>query len=155
MKIARRILLWMFFILTPIIVYGLFLWGYASGELDNLEAYARSLEGHNEVESVLEISRFSGKEFYIVARVALVDESEFYYFISDEQVSKYLDAADVIGSQAAKNLAANVATGEILDVQLGLYLEDPIYEVKMRDADDVHYVIVHALTGDIILYFVN
>ena len=156
MKIARRIIFWTFIILVPIIVYGLFLWGYASGELDSLEAYSRALESHDEVSNVLEISRFNGQESHIVARVELVDNRKFYYFVSGKKVQDYLDVAYVIGYRAAEQIAASSATGEILNTQLGLHAGDPIYEVQIRDANQqVHYVIIHALTGELILHFSN
>jgi len=161
MKIARRIIFWTFLIATPIIVYGLFLWGYASGELDSLESFGRTLENFDEVSTVLEISRFNGQESHIVARVVLVNGREFYYFVSENAeheyvVQEYLDAAYVIGPRGAEQIAARTATGEILGTQLGRHAGEPIYEVQIRDANQyVHYVVIHALTGELILHFSN
>jgi len=158
MEKKKRSYKWMIWsmVATSLVAIGLiiFILIYEAGYQDNLKAYEHSIENLSEVSRVLEFSEYSGTESYFVAIVERVDEEEYVYFVKDGIVEHQVPVGDLITADEARQIAVEVADSQqIMDTKLGLHEEAPIYEVRLRTAQGVQYVIIDGLTMEIVLNF--
>jgi uncharacterized protein YpmB len=52
------------------------------------------------------------------------------------------------------SMASNLKTGgEIQNIQLGIIEETPIFEVQIALNDEIHYVVINAVNGNVITEF--
>ena len=145
---------------------------YAEGEVVNLENYTASILALPEVESINSIHRFNGLESYIVASVVHEGGQDVYFFVRDVQVQHYFFADDLINEEEANAIAHSLTSnGEIIKTQLGIlegveFFEDqtddddeeeekgmPIFEVQIAVEDAIYYIVINALTSEVILNF--
>lgn len=141
-------------IVVAIVIYMGAVIRYVQREATTLNNYMASLEVLPEVQSVHTIHRFNGLESYVVALVELTNNQEAYFFVKDGLVEQYLVSDELITQSQAATIASNlIVGGEIQDTQLGIIEETPIFEVQMTLEDALYYVIIHALSGDVIMNF--
>ena len=137
-----------------VVTYLVTLVRYAETEVDALETYRLSLEAMSEVVSVTSIHRFNGLETYIVASVIHESDQELYFFVQEGSVQAYFVSTQLITEAQAKRIAQDsFRQGEIIHTQLGILREMPIFEVQIKDEAVVHYLIINAQTGEIIMNF--
>jgi len=128
---------------------------YVASYQDNFRSFERSIQNLPEVAEVLEFSRFTGTDEYFVAKVRRTDEETYYYFIKDEIVAHQFPSHEFITMEEAQSIALSVTESRTLVTKsLGMYFEDPIYEFKFRVNQGVEYVIINAITGEVILQFI-
>ena len=154
----KRKIKWFLFGFAALIVVGIVyvrsLLGHVDNHVTGLEFYGQSLESLPEVLVVRDVSRFNGASTYVVARVELVDGREQYYFVADGVVEYYVDSEDVIGFDAAEQIAfSRVGGGVVVSSQLGIHLSDVIYEVQVEYEGLFFYVVIDAQDGEILLEF--
>jgi len=127
---------------------------YAETERTALNDYAESLLALLEVESVQSIHRFNGQESYIVANVEHVDGQKLYFFVRDGSIQYYFIASELIHADDANMIAKNlIQNGEIINTQLGILDETPIFEIQIRYEELVHYIIINAQTREVVMNF--
>jgi len=140
--------------IAVVIALGIMLLIYVAGHQDNLSSYQQSIENLVEVDQVLDFSHYTGQEAYFVARIQRTDGEQYYYFVKDDIVAHQVLVADVITADIAQSVAMeSVGSGSILSHQLGIYHDKPIYEVKLRTNEGTDYVIINALTMEIVFQF--
>lgn len=117
--------------------------------------YQKSLTNLPEVNQVLEISEYSGTESYYVAKVVLTTNQEYYYFIKDNIVEYSYPVDELITSnQAAQEALKTIGEGTVTHYYLGIYEQNPVYEVSISSINGEEYVIVDAKNGEVLLQFV-
>ena len=140
-----------------VVIYFLSLISYANRQDRELANYASSIAELPEVDSVVSTHRFNGLESYVVAGVVLSDGQEFYYFVRDGTVQEYVARDDLIGESRARSIAYEVAAeGQataFMSVQLGTIGDRAIFEARVEHGGRIHYVVMDALDGEIIMQF--
>jgi len=127
---------------------------YAETEAELLENYRTSLMALPEVASVGDVRRFNGLESYIVANVILETGYEVYYFVFQETVQHFFFASRLISEDEAQTIAERlIRNGEISRTQLGILDEMPIFEVQIQVEDAIHYIVIDAQNGEVIMNF--
>jgi len=127
---------------------------YAETEGVFLDNYAASILAMPEVVSVGSIHRFNGLESYIVASIEHESGQDVYLFVRDGEVQHNFFRSDLMDETQANMIALDlVQNGEIIDTQLGILEEMPIFEVQIEYEDVVHYIVIDARTSEVILNF--
>ena len=141
-------------IIVTVVIYIGALVRYAESEETALNTYRLSLEVMPEVDSVLTVHRFNGLESYVVALVELTNHQEVYFFVRDGVVAHYIGRTELMSESQVISVASNLITGgELHQTQLGIIEETPIFEVQMVLDGEMHYVIIHAVSGNVIMNF--
>jgi|GEM_PF-1446769 len=143
------------------LIYVVLMIRYADSGERELRQYTRSIEDLPEVEHVINIQRFNGIESYVVVHVMLVDGQEFYYFVRDETVKHYVASDDLIGEERALRVMNGVILDydeeasevEVMEIQLGVIDDEVIFEIRVRLQQQVHYVVINGLNGEVLLHF--
>jgi len=137
-----------------IITYVIALVRYAETEVTALSDYEASLLTLPEVASVRQIHRFNGLESYIVANVEHTSGQDIYFFVREGSVQHYFISSQLIDETQANRIAQNlVPNGEIINTQLGILRETPIFEVQIVYEGTVHYIVIDAKTREVIMNF--
>lgn len=149
---------WGFLILLSVgiilLTYVVTLLNYAETEVNALAFYRASVESLPEVATVEHIHRFNGIESYIVAHVVLENGDDAYYFIYENIVQHFFFLSGLITEAEAHDIALNeVLDGEITQTQVGILNETPIFEIQIREDDQIYYIIINAQDGQIKLSF--
>ena len=127
---------------------------YADIEITALDNYTASISVRPEVVSVEGIHRFNGLESYIVASIEHESGQRVFYFVRDGWVQHYFFASDLINEMQADAIAQDlVRNGEIINTQLGILVETPIFEVQVQYEAVVYYIVIDAKTSEIIMVF--
>ena len=127
---------------------------YARIETTALEGYADSLLTLPDVVSVQSIHRFNGKESYIVASIEHDSGQELYFFVRDGSVQYYFISSELLNESDANVIALDlVQNGEIINTQLGILGEKPIFEVQIEYEDLVYYIVIDAQTREVLMNF--
>jgi len=154
LKKIKWILLGLVAILIIIGTYVVSLVRYAETEVTALDNYTASILARPEVVSAQSIHRFNGLESYIVALIEHESGQDVYFFVRDATVQHIFIASDLINESDANTIAQTlVRNGEIINTQLGILEETPIFEVQIRDEDTVHYIVIDAQTSEVIMNF--
>jgi len=141
-------------VIIAVLIYAGALVRYADREMGILNIYNASLEVLPEVDSVRFIHRFSGLESYVVALVELSNNQEAYFFVRDGVVQHYIEKSELITEAQAMSVALDlIVGGEIHDTQLGIIDDTPIFEVQIALNNDVYYVVINAVSGNVIMNF--
>ncbi|MCL1990651.1 MAG: PepSY domain-containing protein [Defluviitaleaceae bacterium] len=149
---------WGFLILASIsiilLTYVVTLVRYAESDVTLLEAYHLSLMALPEVVAVRHIHRFNGLNAYIVAEVEHESGEDVYFFVYEASVAYYFFRSQLIDEQAVRSRAqALIGNGQIINSQLGMLNGVPIFEVQLTDEDVIHYVVIDAQNGEVIMSF--
>lgn len=137
-----------------LLTYAMTLLRYAETEVEALERYRLSLASLPEVEEVREVHRFNGLESYIVASIVLERGYDVYYFVFDDTVQHFFFASDLITEEEALQIAMSlIREAEMKRIILGILNEMPIFEVQMELEDEIHYIVINALTGSVVMNF--
>jgi len=137
-----------------IMTYIIALVRYAEGEVTAINEYVTSLLTLPDVVSVSYAHRFNGLESYIVANIEHTSGQEVYFFVREGSVQHYFISSQLIDEMQANVIAQNVMpNGEIINTQLGILQETPIFEVQIEDDGVVHYIVINAQTSEIWLNF--
>lgn len=137
-----------------ILTYVVTLVRYAETETTALNQYRISIAAMSDVETVHSVHRFNGLESYIVAAITHENGENLYFFIRDGQVLHFFFITDLINSAAANTIATGqIPTGEIHRTQLGIIGVTPIFEVQINHDGNVHYIVINAENGEIIMQF--
>ena len=158
MKNKKKNLKWIIWSSAGIFTIGIsiyiFLLMYIGNHQDNLNSYKQSIGNLPEVAEILEFSHFTGTDEYLVAKVRRTDDAEYIYFIKNEVVAQQFPVSDFIGEEMAQSIALNATESrELQYVTLGMYFENPIYELKFITERGAEYLIIDAQTGEILLQF--
>ena len=155
LKKIKWILLGFVAILIIIGAYVVSLVRYAEIEQTALAGYTTSLSLMEDVVSVNQVHRFNGLESYIVASIEHESGQEVYFFVRDGRVQHYFFASDLIDEVQADIIAQDLLrNGEIINTQLGILAQTPIFEVQIKYEDAVYYIVIDAKTSEVILNFV-
>ncbi len=136
--------------LTLVLSFSMILSAYVIKKEHELKEYATSLTMLPEVNEVLSISTFQGSNMYYVAKVRLQNETEQYYFIQDDVVVYHQDVTEFLAIETILSAAQRVVQGDVKHYYLGLFEDRPIYEVVIGTSNAEHYVIVDAITADVV-----
>ena len=141
-------------VMVVILIYIGALVRYAEREVTTLNNLTASLEVMPEVRLVHSIHRFNGLESYVVAQVELTNYQDAYFFVRDGTVQHYIISTELMVESEILSIASDqVVGGEIQRSQLGIIEETPIFEVQIALDGEVHYVIINAVTGTVIMNF--
>ncbi|HAX72641.1 MAG TPA: hypothetical protein DCY20_03885 [Firmicutes bacterium] len=146
-KWPKRIFL---IVLTVIASFTTMLLAYVAGYEKDLMVYQESLAKLPEVNSVLEIAKYNGTEQYYVAKVKLINETEHYYFIKDNVVEYNVETKNILSTDVIVNNVMNQIQGDIKHYYLGIHEEKPIYEVVVSTQNQEVYVLVDAMSGELV-----
>lgn len=156
LKKIKWILLGLASVIIIVITFLVTLVRYADEEVDALNFYRLSIEAMPEVVSVEEIHRFNGLDTYIVANVRHENGQNIYFFVQDGAVVHYFFATQLIEQEEAISVTDQLfREGELFHIQLGVIGEIPIYEVQIKDDGEVHYVVIDAQTGNVLMNFIG
>ena len=137
-----------------IVAYVISLVRYAEVEVTALNNYAVSLSEFPYVASVQWVQRFNGLESYIVASVEHTSGQDVYFFVREGVVQHYFFSSHLIDETQANEIAQNlVQNGEIINTQLGILREIPIFEVQIEYEDAIHYIVINARTREVWMDF--
>jgi len=127
---------------------------YAETETTALNQYRLSVAAMADVKAVHSIHRFNGLESYIVATITHENGENLYFFIRDGQVLHFFFTTDLISIETANSIATGqIPNGQIHHTQLGIIHETPIFEVQINYDGNVHYVVINAITQEVIMQF--
>lgn len=154
LKKIKWVLLGFAVIMMIAVTYVVSLVRYAETEVTALNHYAESLLALPEVVSVQSIHRFNGLESYIVAKVEHERGQDVYFFVREGVVEDYFISSRLISEQNANAIAQSLVwNGEIIQTQLGILEGTPIFEVKIKSEDVVHYIVIDAQTREVLMNF--
>lgn len=150
-RLKRSLLLIIVIVTSSILILASYVLQYNK----QLMTYQKSLTNLPEVNQVLEISEYSGTESYYVAKVVLTTNQEYYYFIKDNIVEYSYRVDELITSnQAAEKALKTIGKGTVTHYYLGIYEQNPVYEVSISSTNGEEYVIVDAKNGEVVLQFI-
>ena len=141
-----------------------FLLAHVNRYNQELETYKASILQIDEVESILDFQIFHGLDTYVVAKVNLIDNQTFYYFIKDQVVAHYVLTSDLLTENDVLLIAKNQWSETINDfylsdatknytIKLGVLEQQVIYEVSVTFENETHFIVIDAVEGAIILNF--
>lgn len=127
---------------------------YAEAENGILDDYRASILAMEDVNSVNTIHRFNGLESYIVADIDHQNGENLYFFIRDGLVQHFFFTNDLIDAATAGSIATAVHDGgTVSNITLGILHTTPIFEVQINQEEVVYYVVVNAITREIVMNF--
>ena len=140
--------------LVTLLIFGILLVGslvlYVEEENKAIEQYATSLSALPEVESVQRISKFNGTKTYYVADVTLKSGIEHVYFIHNDQVVHYEPKVNIQPINKVLEAVRAINENPVAHYYLGMYEDQPVYEVAVTSKNKTHYVIVDAKTAEVL-----
>ena len=154
LKKIKWILLGVVAVSIIVVAYIIALVRYAEVEVTALNNYATSISELPDVVSVQWVQRFNGLESYIVARIEHTSGEDVYFFVREESVQHYFFSSQLISEMQANEIALNfLPNGEIINTQLGILREIPIFEVQIEYEGLIHYIVIDAKTREVIMNF--
>ena len=140
--------------LVTLLIFGVVLFAslilYVEQEETTVEQYAASLSALPEIESVQRISKFNGTKTYFVADVTLKSGVKHVYFIHEDQVVHYEPKTNIQPVNKILEAVRAVNENPVAHYYLGMYEDQPVYEVAVTSKHATHYVIVDAKSAEIL-----
>jgi len=153
LKKIKWIIIALIVICSIIFTYALTLLRYAETEVLELNRYHASLEMMPEVDTVISLHRFNGIESFIVANIRHESGDNIYFFVQDDAIVHYFWENDLLFEEALRVAEREILFGYISRYKLGIINETPIFEFQIYNEGVIYFVIVDALTGEVIMSF--
>jgi len=137
-----------------IITYIVTLVRYAESENRAFNNYTKSLLAMSDVNEVNSIHRFNGLKSYIVANIVHTNGEDVYFFIRDGIIQHFFFTENLIALDDANNVAQQMnPNARIVNTQLGMLDEKPIFEVKLEEKNITTYIVLDAKNGRVLMNF--